>query len=280
MSRGVACARALLFTTALVWGPIAGAQQAVPPLSAHVTDLTATLNAQQQADLERQLSDFEARKGSQIAVLIVPTTAPESIEQYSLRVAERWKLGRKKADDGAILVVAKDDQAIRIEVGYGLEGALNDANCERIIRDTIAPKFRERDYADGIAAGMALILGAADGEAPPAVPSGSQASGGLGRLLSIAVVLVLVLGALLRAIFGRVGGAFITGGVAGLAAWGLAGAALTVALLTAFVVLIVSLFGGLGLLAIAGSGFAGGGRRDGFSGGGGGFGGGGASGRW
>ena len=110
----------------------AWAQLAVPQLTARVTDLTGTLTKEQTASLEQRLQSFEARKGSQIAVLVVPATEPEAIEQYALRVAERWKLGRKNVDDGAILVVAKNERALRIEVGYGLEGALNDATSKRI----------------------------------------------------------------------------------------------------------------------------------------------------
>ena len=113
-------ARALLAAAALGWAGLAGAQVAVPDLTSHVVDRTGTLSAAQQATLEQSLAAFEARKGAQIAVLIVPTTAPEAIEQFSIRVADKWKLGRKKVDDGAILVVAKDDRALRIEVGYGL----------------------------------------------------------------------------------------------------------------------------------------------------------------
>src|SRR3990172_11998317 len=99
----------------------ARAEVAVPPLTARVTDLTGTLTPAQRDTLERELQAFESRKGSQIAVLIVPTTRPEAIEQYSLRVAETWKLGRKGVDDGVLLLVAKDDRELRIEVGYGLE---------------------------------------------------------------------------------------------------------------------------------------------------------------
>ena len=116
--------------------------QAVPPLSAHVTDLTGTLTAQEQGELEQKLAALEARKGSQLAVLLVPTTRPEAIEQYALRVAEAWKLGRAKPDDGALLLLAKDDRELRIEVGYGLEGALTCAPSNRILEETIVPLLR------------------------------------------------------------------------------------------------------------------------------------------
>ena len=134
-------AAVLVFFALTTW-----AQLAVPPLTARVTDQTGTLTREQQAGLERMLQEFEARKGTQIAVLMVASTKPEPIEQYALRVGEQWKIGRKKVDDGAILVVAKDDRALRIEIGYGLEGVLNDATASRIIREGIVPRFREGDF--------------------------------------------------------------------------------------------------------------------------------------
>ena len=131
-------ARALAL--ALLWTAVAAAEVAVPPLSARVTDLTGTLDAGQRAALEARLEAFERAKGSQVAVLIVPTTQPETIEQYGIRVAEAWKIGRGGTiDDGVILLVAKDDRALRIEVGYGLEGALPDAIAKRIIEEVIVP---------------------------------------------------------------------------------------------------------------------------------------------
>jgi len=139
----VKTARASLLAFALCWAVIAGAQVPVPPLGGRVTDQTSTLTDEQKSALEQTLRSFEARKGSQVAVLIVPSTAPETIEQYALRVAEQWKPGRKNVDDGAILVVAKDDRTLRIEVGYGLEGALTDAASKRIISEIIVPRFRQ-----------------------------------------------------------------------------------------------------------------------------------------
>ena len=135
----------------------------------HVIDQTGTLTAIQKTTLEQMLTAFEARKGSQLAVLMVASTAPEAIEQYALRVAERWKLGRKKVDDGAILVVAKNDRMLRIEVGYGLEGALNDATSKRIISETIVPQFKQQDFYGGITAGVGQIIRVVDGE-PLSVP--------------------------------------------------------------------------------------------------------------
>ncbi len=138
--------RAVLAALLLLTAAAVGAEVAVPRLEHRVTDLTATLGAAVAADLEQRLAAFEARKGSQVAVLMVATTAPETIEQYALRVAEQWKLGRAGIDDGALLVIAKDDRALRIEVGYGLEGALNDATAKRIVSDIIVPYFKRGDF--------------------------------------------------------------------------------------------------------------------------------------
>jgi uncharacterized protein len=271
----------------------AWAQVAVPPLTARVTDLTGTLTREQQAGLERMLQEFEARKGTQLAVLIVPTTAPEPIEQYALRVGEQWKIGRKKVDDGAILVVAKNDRAVRIEVGYGLEGVLNDATASRIIREIIVPRFREGDFSGGINAALDRMMRLIDGEPLPE-PSRSAPSveGGIGQALPVLLIAALVGGAILRAILGRFLGAAATGGVVGLLAWMLAGA-ITVAVIAAVVAFIFTLGGGAGRRYYGGlpggsvgfprGGWGGGswgGGGGGFRGGGGSFGGGGASGRW
>ena len=151
-------ARASLVALILCWtfafGQLAAfAQVPVPPLSGPVVDQTGTLSSDEIDSLAKKIRDFEARKGSQISVLIVPTTQPEEIEQYSIRVAEAWKIGRKKIDDGAILLVAKNDRKLRIEVGYGLEGALTDVTTRRIIDEIITPRFRNGDFAGGISAG-------------------------------------------------------------------------------------------------------------------------------
>lgn len=127
--------KACLLALLLCWSVAALADIAVPALTGRVVDQTATLSEADRAALDSSLRDFETRKGSQIAVLIVPTTAPETIEQYSIRVAEAWKIGRKKVDDGAILLVAKNDRKLRIEVGYGLEGALTDVDQAHHRRD-------------------------------------------------------------------------------------------------------------------------------------------------
>lgn len=263
----------------------AWAQVAIPQLTARVTDLTGTLTKEQTASLEQRLQSFEARKGSQIAVLMVPTTAPEAIEQYALRVAERWKIGRKNVDDGAILVVAKNDRALRIEVGYGLEGALNDATAGRIIREAIVPRFREGDFYGGINAGVDRMLRVIDGEPLPEPASPApQVSGGLGQSLPILLVLAVVGGGLLRRMLGRIAGSIAAGGAVGAVAWLLIGAA-SIALLAGILAFIFTLLGGGGAGrryyggfpgGFGGGGFGGGG----FRGGGGSFGGGGASGRW
>src|SRR6266849_6240694 len=141
---------------------------AVPALKARVTDLTGTLTAGQIQTLEGRLRDFERGKGSQIAVLILPSTAPETIEQYSIRVADAWKIGRKKIDDGALLVIAKDDRHLHIEVGYGLEGSLTDVTTHRIIDEEITPKFKAGDFAGGVTAGINRMIKVIDGEMLPA----------------------------------------------------------------------------------------------------------------
>ena len=155
--RAAAWLRALL-ACVLLGGALAHADVAVPPLHSRVTDLTGTLDAQQKSTLEQTLTAFERRKGSQIAVLLVPTTQPESIEDYAVRVEEKWKLGRKGVDDGVLLVIAKNDRKLRIEVGYGLEGVLNDATAKRIISEDIAPRFKQGEFYGGITAGVERML--------------------------------------------------------------------------------------------------------------------------
>jgi uncharacterized protein len=131
--RAISAARAFVLALVALWAVAAFADVAVPPLTGRVVDLTGTLSPGNIAALTQTLKDLETRKGSQVAVLLVPTTEPETIEQYSIRVAEAWKIGRRKIDDGALLVVAKNDHKLRIEVGYGLEGALTDVTARRII---------------------------------------------------------------------------------------------------------------------------------------------------
>ena len=161
-------ARASILALLLCWASVAFAIVAVPPLVGRVVDQTGTLSSGDITALNQTIRDLETRKGSQIAVLIVPTTDQESIEQFSLRVAEAWKIGRKKIDDGALLVVAKNDRHLRIEVGYGLEGALTDVASKRIIDETITPKFKTGDFTGGISSGVDPIIKVADGEKLPA----------------------------------------------------------------------------------------------------------------
>ncbi len=283
-----------LLAFALGWSALSAAQVAVPPLTGHVIDQTGTLTAEQKAALEQTLTAFEARKGSQLAVLMVASSAPEEIEQYALRVAEQWKLGRKKVDDGAILVVAKNDRAMRIEVGYGLEGSLSDLTTKRIIGETILPRFKSQDFYGGITAGVEQVIRVVDGEALPA-PSArpSQGVGGIGGIGDVQqyapmlFILALAVGGVLRATLGKVPGSLVTGGVVAVIAWFVVGA-ISMALVAGVVALFVTLMGG-GMLGRGMGGYYGGGGRGGgmgggggggFSGGGGGFGGGGASGRW
>ena len=288
--------------TAQAQAPASGLQP-VPPLTARVTDLTGTLTAEQQAALEQKLAAFEASKGSQLAVLMVPTTHPEEIEQYSIRVVDQWKLGRgtvggKKVDDGALLLIAKNDRRMRIEVGYGLEGVLTDAMSNRIISETIAPAFREGNYYEGIDAGLDQMMKLIEGEPlPPPEQSwqrGQHPSGG--SILPELFFAVLVGSVVLRAIFGRTVGSFLTGLGAGALVW-IAGYALALAGLAAIGGFLLTMLmgvprgsgwssyprsGGFGG-GWGGGGFGGGSGGfggGGFSGGGGGFGGGGSSGSW
>jgi uncharacterized protein len=281
--------RAALLALAALAALAAWAQVAVPPLTARVTDATGTLTREQQAGLERMLQEFEARKGSQIAVLLVPTTKPESIEEYSIRVAEQWKIGRKKVDDGAILVVAKDDRTVRIEVGYGLEGVLTDIASNRIIRELIVPRFREGDFYGGINAALDRMIRLVDGEPlPEPAKAAPRGEGGAFEMLPVLLILALVAGSVLRAMLGRFLGAAATGGAVGFVAWMLAGA-IGIALLGGVLAFFFTLMGGGmgrrygGFPGIYGGGFGRGGGGfggGGFRGGGGSFGGGGASGRW
>ncbi len=255
------------------------AEVPVPHLNARVTDLTATLDASVIQALEGKLMGLEQAKGAQIAVLIVATTQPESIEQYGLRVAENWKLGRKGIDDGALLLVAKNDHTLRIEVGYGLEGAIPDVLAKRIIAEIIVPRFKVGDYAGGIDAGVDALINLARGVSlpPPRVVAALPGSGDAHASMAMLLVVFFV-GGILRALFGRLIGAGVAAGVAFLGAWMFLGS-LIYGLLVALIAFVVTLSGGRGVAGFSGGGFGGGGGG-GFSGGGGGFGGGGASGRW
>lgn len=283
--------------------PYVSAEVAVPPLSGRVIDQTKTLTSEQLRALDQKLREIEARKGSQVAVLMVATTKPEEIEQYAIRVADKWKLGRKKIDDGVILLIAKNDRTVRIEVGYGLEGALTDALSKRIIDGAIIPRFKQQDFYGGILAGVEQIGRVIHGETLPApTPAKQLVADQEGALSSLSVLFVisLVLGGFLRKIFGRGLAAGVTGVSVALIGWFIAGALMT-ALLGGVIGFIITLLGGgLGGLNSGyygggssgrasgrgsnhggfGGGSSGGSFGGGFGGGGGGFGGGGASGRW
>jgi uncharacterized protein len=294
-------ARASLLALLLCWAVAAFADVAVPALVGRVVDQTGTLSGGDLASLQDTLRSFEARKGSQIAVLIVPTTAPETIEQYSLRVAEAWKIGRKKIDDGAVLVVAKDDRKLRIEVGYGLEGALTDVTSKRIIDEVITPRFKAGDFAGGISAGVDRIIRVIDGEPLPAPAPRPQPSSDflshVDLLNPFTLFGIFIAGTILRATLGRLIGSVATGGIVGALAWLIAGS-LAASLIAGVIAFVVTMFaeaptagrgGGRGWTGGFGGGgsSSGGGWSSGGSsgssdsgGGGGSFGGGGASGSW
>jgi uncharacterized protein len=283
--------------------PAAGSAQAVAPvpeLRERVTDLTGTLDAGQRASLAAKLESLEDDVGAQVAVLLVPTARPEAIEQFALRVVEAWQLGREGVDDGALLLVALEDREVRIEVGYGLEGALPDATSRRIIDEAILPHFRNGDMYGGLAAGVDRITAVVRGEELPP-PEGRDTGGsGWAELFPLAIIAALLGGAILRAVFGRLLGSIAAGGIAGFLVF-LLTAVWATALASGFMVFAVTLmtggtrgwttggrrgtggfFGGWGGFGGGGGGGGGGfgGGGGGWSGGGGGFGGGGASGRW
>ena len=276
---------ALLFVSAIVLAE----DRPLPPLSGRVVDETQTLTADQRRSLEVKLQVFEQRKGSQIAVLITGTTFPEPIESFSIRVADAWKIGRKGVSDGILVVVARSDRTMRLEVGYGLEGAIPDAVARRLIEEVFIPGFREGKFYEGLEAGIERLIKVIDGEPLPEV---SQSSAGRGDPRSLEsyfvlfIVATLAIGGVLRRLLGPLPGALVVGAGIGLLAW-LIVAPLLVALLVAAVAFFVTLLGGGGGRfggGLGGGGFGsggfGGGGGGGFSGGGGGFGGGGASGRW
>lgn len=255
----------------------------VPELRARVTDLTGILSAAEQQALEDKLAAFEQQKGAQLAILIVPTTRPETIEQFGIRVVEAWKLGRKGVDDGLLLLVAKDDRALRIEVGYGLEGVIPDAVGKRVIEEVIVPRLRAGEFAAGLDAGIGRLTALISGEPLPPPDAGRQGPSGrlVEDILPVAMLFVFLGGGLLRALFGRLTGASIAAAIAFVGGWILMGS-LIAALFAALMIFFVILAGGSGggRLRSGGSGGGGGFGGGGFGGGGGGFGGGGASGRW
>jgi len=261
---------------ALATGAPAFAQlQEVPKLATRVTDQAGMLDAAQRQRLEAVLADYEAKTGSQIAVLLVKSTEPEAIEQYSIRVTDAWKLGRKGVDDGVLLLVARDNPAslrrLRIEAGRGVQGVLTDAQSKRILQDVIAPHFKQEHYYEGLVAGVGAIATLLNQEAFPAPPPQQQqrqAVSGNGGFPLWAIFLIIIGASMLRSVF-RPRGRTV-GTRRGQSHWGSA----TTGFVLGNVIGNMSRGGGGGFGS--GGGFGGGG----FSGGGGGFDGGGASGDW
>lgn len=267
--------------------PDAHALQAIPTLESPVMDMTDTLTSEQQSTLTQQLSTFAQTHGSQIVVLIVDSTAPEDIAQYSIRLAEAWKIGREKEDDGVILIVAKHDRKIRIEVGRGLEGAIPDIIAKRIITEILAPAFRLGDYFGGIEAASQQLMRLIHGESLPAPSKGPSVDERLFQSFPLLILAAIFSGMILRGIFGTfLGSAFNGALVAGCV--GFLGGAMTL-------MLFAGVAGFLFTMAMSGrggdmvghypngyGGFGHGGYHGGdvFRGGGGTFGGGGASGDW
>ncbi len=268
---------------------------AIPKLERRVTDQTNTLTDQEKLVLENKLKAIESEKGSQIAVLIISTTGEETIAQYGIRVVEAWQLGRKGVDDGVLLLVALQDRKIRIEVGYGLEGAIPDAIAKRVITNVITPEFRSGHFYRGIDNGLDVIISAVRGEElPPAVISDNRYAGSrkVNRVFPFLVIGFIVFGlfnALLRRRLGGPMSKFITFLIVFAIGWLFIG--LLGALFISFIITIFSSVpsgvgrrgrrgGFYGGYMGGGSGYSGGEGFGGFSGGGGGFGGGGASGGW
>ncbi|MDP1773193.1 MAG: TPM domain-containing protein [Methylobacter sp.] len=253
----------------------------VPELSRRVTDLTGTLSAEQATALENKLAAFETQKGSQIAVLIVPTTEPKDIAEFGIEVADLWQIGRKGIDDGVILIVAKDDRKLRLEVGYGLEGVIPDAVAKRVISETITPYFKNGDYAGGIDAGVAQLIGLIGGEALPA-PSENQGDQQNDGAFMFILFGGLIVGFALSAMMGRVMGGVLAGLGSGVLAALVFGVTFFLALFIGLMIFfIVGIRSTDGHSWSSGGGFGGSsGGGSSWSGGGGGFGGGGASGSW
>ena len=285
--------RALLALAALCAAGLALAQplQPVPALQARVTDLTATLSAAQARALEDRLAAFEAAHGSQIVVLLVRSTAPEDIASYAFRVADAWKIGRENVDDGVILIVAKNDRRVRIEVGRGLEGAIPDAAAARIIREYITPRFRAGDFAGGINDAVGVLRDLVNGESLPPPLAEEPATGAETStiLLMSAFAGFFVAGLLQWVHFGLRG--VLTGLAGGWVASALDGS-LFLVIAGAVIAGLLGMFvrttgggryasgGGSGTFGGWSGGSGGGSSGGGFSGGGGGFSGGGASGSW
>jgi uncharacterized protein len=283
-----------LFATLLLASQLALAELVlIPDLTSRVTDLTQTLSVEQKTALEAKLQAFEQKKGSQIAVLIVPTTQPEDITQYSIRVVDKWKLGREKVDDGILVLLAKDDRKMRIEVGYGLEGAVPDLYAKRIISEVMAPKFKQGDFAGGISDGVDRLIDLVEGEVLPTPEARQPGNLEVGGLLPMLLFGGLISGLFLRSMFGTFPGSAINGTLLAGVVWLLGLSVLGAGVLGLIVFFITMMLGGRGINGyqrgypsgygnggIGGGGLGGLGGGDVFSGGGGDFGGGGASGDW
>lgn len=278
----------LLFACLPAWSQQAAA---IPALTSPVVDTTGTLSAEQKQQLEQQALALQQRKGSQLQVLMISSTQPETIEQYTQRVFDQWKLGREGVDDAVILVVAKDDRRVRIQPGYGLEGAIPDAIANRIIQEFLAPKFRAGDFGGGILEATAQLTRLIDGEQLPAPVSDHRSGQGRGGGdWMFALFAAFIAATLVRGVFGKAPKglrSLFTGGAAGGVAW-LLSSIIPLAGVAGFFGLIYGLMsvsagryasqGGWG--GFGGGGWGGGGGGGGWSGGGGMSGGGGASGSW
>ena len=271
----------------------------IPEITTFVTDETGTLSQNQQAQLSNKIQEFQNRKGSQILVVLVESTGLEPIEDYSIRLAEATRAGREGVDDGVILLVAKSDRKVRIEVGYGLEGAIPDVTANRIINEIIVPQFRNGDFYGGINAAVDALIHIIDGEPLPE-PVRSENSEGVGfnGLFFIIFIIYIIIGPILRKVLGKGKGAVVGSGISLLIGWLFASLVIGVFAALGFLFFYgLSMLGGgrggrgggyrgggfpggFGGFGGGGGGFGGGGFGGGFSGGGGSFGGGGASGGW
>jgi uncharacterized protein len=279
--------------TGLATGAHAQGVQAVPALTSRVVDTTGTLDAAARQSLEAKLEALEQRKGSQVVVLIVPTTQPEDIASYANRVANEWKIGRKNVGDGVLVIIAKTDRKLRIEVAKTLEGALPDLATKQIIDEALAPGLKAGDYAGGLSAAIDQITLRIDGEALPAPKQGNANKGGLNMLgegfqwMDIAIFMLFAIpigGAVAKAFFGNKLGALVTGAAVSWLAFFITTSVILagIAFFAALLFTLLSSFGGLvtgrhgrgGGWTSGGGGFSGGG----FGSGGGGFGGGGGGG--
>ncbi len=290
--------RVTLLAGLLAWLP-GWAQQAaaIPEFTSPVVDTTGTLDAAVRQQLGQQALALQQRKGSQLQVLMVPSTAPETIEQYAVRAFEQFKLGRKGVDDGLLLVVAKDDRKVRIEVGYGLEGAIPDITAGRVIQEYLVPRFRQGDYAGGIVDATAQLVKLVDGEPLPEPVASHPTGGDRGGDWLFALFAAFIVAQFARSFFGRLptGVRALFGGAASGGAALLLSSALLVGGIGAVIGFLVGIlsgggggryarhrdWGGFGGGGFGGGGFGGGGSGGGgWSGGGGMSGGGGASGGW